>query len=94
MIYIFVLSGCNKKYETDIFYDISDGSEKYTLNELDNLYPIDDVQKFDKNGIFMFLYASYTGTPKISSHYTTDGYMVNVHYNDDYCVEKVDYRLI
>lgn len=176
MICIFILSGCNKKYETDIFHDISDSSEniidvvtetysdrdmfdkidteKYSLKELNELYSIefirkykraddsyvdnvvymtsygyiilyydksgnyefgkdvivekslkdfyvlntgysvDNMQKFDKNGNFSFLYTGYTGTPKISTHYTTDGYMVTVHYDSDYAVEKIEYRLI
>lgn len=176
MICIFILSGCNKKYETDIFYDISDNSEniidvvteiysdkdmfdkinteKYNMKELNKLYPVeftrrfeyedslhmdvvtyitsygymifhydedgnyiygddiisekslkgfyvlntgysvDDVQKFDGNGDFAFLYAGYTGTPKISFHYTTDGYIVMIHYDSDYNVEKIEYRLI
>lgn len=176
MICIFVLSGCNKKYQTDIFYDISDGSvniidvvtetysgkdmfdeidtKKYTLDELNNKYPVefikkykcaddsyfdlaaymtaegyiilhydesgnytfgenviaekmlkdfyvlntsdsvDDVQKFDQNGKFSFLYAGDINIPKISNHYTTDGYMIMIYYNSDYAIEKVEYRLI
>lgn len=34
------------------------------------------------------------GTPEISTHYTTDGYMVTIHYDSDYNVEKTEYRLI
>lgn len=173
--YIFILSGCNKKNENDMF-NISDESaniidvvtetysdkdmfdkidtEKYTLDKLNKLYPIefikkykraddlyvdnvaymtsygyiiiyydesgnyefgkniiaekslrefdvlnigdsvDDVQKFDENGDFLFLYTGYTGLPRISQHYTTDGYIVMIHYDSDYSVTKIENRLI
>ncbi|MDE6665204.1 MAG: hypothetical protein K2K14_03315 [Ruminococcus sp.] len=54
---------------------------------------IDDVQKFDENGEFLFLYTGIDA-PKISQHYTIDGYMVMIHYNSDYSVTEIENRLI
>ncbi len=55
---------------------------------------VDDVQKFDENGEFLFLYTGCIDVPKISQHYTTDGYMVMVYYDSDYSVTKIENRLI
>ncbi len=172
--YIFILSGCDKKNETNMFNILDESvniidvvtetysdedmfdeidTEKYTLDELNKLYPvefikkykraddsyvdnvaymtsygyiilyydesgnyvfgndiivekslkefdvlnvgdsIDDVQKFDENGEFLFLYTGIDA-PKISQHYTIDGYMVMIHYNSDYSVTEIENRLI
>lgn len=67
------------------------------LNEFDALSigdSIDDVEKIDENGKFTFLYTGYTGTPKISYHYTVDGYIVMIHYDSNYIITKVENRLI
>lgn len=55
---------------------------------------INDVENIDENGDFLFLYTGYSGVPKISQHYTIDGYMVTIHYNSSNVITKIENRLI
>ena len=41
-----------------------------------------NVQKIDPYGEYLFLYTGRNDTPKISSHYTKDGYLITIQYND------------
>ncbi len=67
------------------------------LNEFDALSigdSIDDVKKIDENGKFTFLYTGRVDLPKISYHYTVDGYMVMIHYDSSCVITKIENKLI
>lgn len=51
---------------------------------------IDNVQKIDPLGDYIFLYTGRNDFPKISTHYTSDGYIIGIHYDEDYHVIKID----
>ena len=44
---------------------------------------IDDVQKLAPDGNYLFLYSGRNDLPKISSHYTADGYLISIEYEYD-----------
>ena len=59
-----------------------------------SLKTLDDIQKIDPNGEFLFLYAGRNDIPKISSHYTKDGYIVIIEYNDNNQIVNITQELI
>ena len=59
---------------------------------------LDEVRAIDPNGEYLFLYTGRNDTPKVSSHYTKDGYLItapekfdpvkikkNTKYISDFC---------
>lgn len=67
------------------------------LNEFDALNigdSINDVKKIDEHGMFTFLYTGRVDLPKISYHYTVDGYMVMIHYDSSCVITEIENKLI
>ena len=54
---------------------------------------VDSVIAIDPKGDFIFLYTESVGS-RISTHFTIDGYMIKIHYDDSLLVEKIDCELI
>jgi len=52
-----------------------------------------DIMEFDENGDYIFLYSGSTKT-KISVHYTLDGYLFELTFDDDYKLKSIYYELI
>lgn len=42
---------------------------------------LDDVMQLDPNGDYAFLYTGRNDVPKVSSHYTKDGYRITIAYD-------------
>ena len=42
---------------------------------------LDEVRAFDPDGEYLFLYTGRIDTPRVSSHYTKDGFLVTIEYN-------------
>lgn len=55
---------------------------KSDFDELDKGSLLDEVREIDPNGEYLFLYTGRNDTPKMSSHYTKDGYLIIIEYND------------
>ena len=55
---------------------------------------IDEVRDFDSNGDYLFLYTGRADFPKISSHYTSDGYLIEITYDDAYRVTNINSQLV
>ncbi len=55
---------------------------------------LDDVQKIDSKGEYPFLYSGRVDTPKLSTHYTNDGYMITINYYNDNTISGIHYDLI
>ncbi len=54
-------------------------------SDFDNLktgQSLDDVREIDPDGEYLFLETGRNDTPKVSSHYTKDGYFITVEYDD------------
>lgn len=48
-----------------------------------------DVQTIDPKGEYLFLQTGRNDAPKVSNHYTTDGYLVEVEYDEENTVVSV-----
>lgn len=76
-------------------------SNKYTTTKLKDDFnkitignTIDFVQKFDKDGSFPFMYIGRNDLPLISYHYTMDGYLIELTYDDDFRVMDIATNLL
>lgn len=76
-----------------VFFD-SDGNKiKSNVNKLslmscdfdslNSFNTLDDVKKIDVNGEFIFLCTGRNDVPEISKHYTKDGYIIHIEYNEN-----------
>ena len=51
---------------------------------------LSDVQAIDPNGEYWFLYTGRNDMPWISTHYTTDGFIIRVTYDQNNVIEEID----
>lgn len=67
-------------------------SEKAYLQDFENIAigtSVFEITKLDPDADYDFLYASWTEYPKVSYHYTADGYRVTLYYDDNYCLTRI-----
>ena len=55
---------------------------------------LDEVRLIDPNGEYLFLYTGRNDTPKVSSHYTKDGYLVTIEYDVSNVIISINEELI
>lgn len=55
---------------------------------------LDDVRAIDPDGEYIFLYTGRNDTPKVSTHFTDDGYMIKITYNDLNIVANISCELV
>ena len=55
---------------------------------------IDDVRNVDIYGNYTFLYTGRDDVPRISTHYTTDGYLVTISYDEHNFISSITTSLI
>lgn len=55
---------------------------------------LEDVRKLDPTGEYLFLYTGRDDVPKISFHYTKDGYLIAIEYDDTNTVVSLKEELI
>ena len=55
---------------------------------------LDVVRKIDPNGEYLFLYSGKNDTPKVSSHYTKDGYLITIEYDVSNVIVSINEELI
>ena len=67
---------------------------KTDFNSLDVGKVLNDVQKIDPNGEYLFLYTGRNDIPKISTHYTKDGYLYTITYDAKNVIVDIDCELI
>lgn len=67
---------------------------KADFSVLNNGNTLKDVQAIDPNGEYLFLYTGRNDTPKVSSHYTKDGYMITVEYDSSNVIVGINEELI
>ena len=87
-----------------IYFDSSDNKifgRVYSLNltkadfkELAIGQLLENVQKIDPQGEYLFLYTGSNDAPKISTHYTRDGYLITVEYDEENTILSVTTSLI
>jgi len=94
--------------ESDILvisFDLVDGRKRFSLKwpfskrtssellELEVGAYVYDIMEFDENGDYYFLSAGDSKT-KISTHYTLDGYLIELTFDDDYKLKSIHCALI
>ena len=55
---------------------------------------LDEVIAVDPNGEYLFLYTGRNDTPKVSSHYTKDGYLITIEYDNSNVIASINKELI
>ena len=55
---------------------------------------LDEVRAIDPNGEYLFLYTGRNDTPKVSSHYTKDGYLITIEYDASNVIISINEELI
>ena len=55
---------------------------------------LDEVRAIDPNGEYLFLYTGRNDTPKVSSHYTKDGYLIIIEYDVSNVITSINEELI
>lgn len=73
-------------------YQIS--QEKSDFSNLVIGQSLDDVKKIDPNGEYLFLYTGRNDTPRVSSHYTNDGYLITIEYDNLNMILSINEELI
>ena len=54
---------------------------KADFEELEKGKSLDEVKNIDPKGEYLFLYTGRNDTPRKSSHYTKDGYLITIEYD-------------
>ena len=67
---------------------------KADFNELATGQLLEHVQKIDPQGEYLFLYTDSNDAPKVSTHYTKDGYLITVEYDDGNTILSVTTSLL
>ena len=55
---------------------------------------LDEVRTIDPDGEYLFLYTGRNDTPKVSSHYTKDGYLITIEYDVSNVIISINEKLI
>lgn len=55
---------------------------------------LDEVRAIAPNGEYLFLYTGRKDTPKVSSHYTKDGYLITIEYDASNNIISINEELI
>ena len=55
---------------------------------------LDEVRAIDPNGEYLFLYTGRNDTPKVSSQYTKDGYLITIEYDVSNVIISMNEELI
>lgn len=69
-------------------YDTS--LSKQAFDSLSLGHTLADVRAIDPRGEYLFLYTGRNDFPRVSSHYTTDGFIVSITYDKSNVIEKID----
>lgn len=73
---------------------ISDGVTKKDFDGIGSGSNINDVKAIDPHGNYDFMFASWSGYPRYSYHYTEDGYKIVIHYNAEYNIIDIDKNIL
>ena len=55
---------------------------------------LEDVRTADPDGVYSFLYTGRNDIPKASAHYTKDGYLIKIEYDDSNTIISISAELI
>ena len=72
-------------------------SARLKINDFGNLVigqSLAEVKTIDPNGVYLFLYTGRSDTPKVSSHYTKDGYFISIEYDASNIIISISKKMI
>lgn len=55
---------------------------------------LEDVMELDSDGSYLFLYTGRNDIPKQSTHYTMDGYLITIEYDEENLISSIVSELI
>ena len=55
---------------------------------------LEEVRTIDPNGEYLFLFTGRNDTPKVSSHYTKDGYLITIEYDALNTITNINEELL
>ena len=90
-IVIFLFDGSGNKLSGSTY------STQLLKSDFDKLVKgqsLDAVREIDPNGEYLFLYTGRNDTPKVSSHYTKDGYLITIEYDAANVITSINEELI
>ncbi len=67
---------------------------KSSFNVLSVGQSLENAKIIDPKGDYIFLYTGRNDTPKISTHYTNDGYIIKITYDDKNLITNIETELI
>lgn len=51
---------------------------------------LSEVQAIDPQGVYLFLYTGRNDAPRVSTHYTTDGFVISITYDINNVIKNID----
>lgn len=97
-------SYCGEFNVTSIIFDASGqkiignvyqtSKEKIYFDDLSVGDSIEDVKEIDSAASYSFLYTGRNDTPKQSVHYTSDGYLITIEYDNNHLISDIKSELI
>ena len=75
-----------KVYSTELF--------KSDFDKLETGHSLNAARELDPNGEYFFLYTGKNTTPKMSFHYTKDGYLITIEYDVSNVIISMNQALI
>lgn len=84
LLYLFDASGnkiSSQFYNTQL--------AKKSFDSLSQGQTLSDVQIIDPNGEYLFLYTGRNDLPRVSSHYTTDGFIIIISYDNNNIITSI-----
>ncbi len=67
---------------------------KSDFSDLQKGQSLEKVREIDPNGEYLFLYSGRNDAPRVSSHYTNDGYFITIEYDDLNAIVRITQDLI
>ena len=86
MILMLIFDSYGNKLSSN-FYDMA--LEKSAFDTICIGSSLSEVQTLDPKGQYLFLYTG-TGEPRVSTHCTSDGFLINITYGKNNIVENID----
>ncbi len=88
---IIIFDNSGKKLKGNIF---SIQCLKSDFDELEKGKSLHEVKNIDPKGEYLFLYTGRNDTPRKSSHYTKDGYLITIEYDTSNNILSISEELI
>ena len=69
------------------FHNLTVSKSEFEVLSVGSL--LSEVREIDPQGAYLFLYTGRNDVPKISTHYTTDGFIISITYDENNVIESI-----